>query len=393
MRILFLSQLLPCPLDAGPKIRAHYVLQYLAEAGHDVTLVSFLRPGDRPADLRATQRLCRGLETVPLARSRKRDVVDGMRSLASNQPFLVLRDRIPAMDALVRRLLAERSFDAVHADQLWMAAAASVADGPLTVLDQHNAVFLVPERLAAGSANPLARGLFRREARALAEYERATVRRFDHVVWVSRHDRDAVGAERSGPDAVIPIAVDTRALKPVTPVDPFRVTFVGGLHWPPNAEGVRWCLEAVWPRVAAAVPAAQLTIIGRPPSWSSRRPMSMPRCTFTGYLDERDLVTHLAQTAAFIVPLQSGAGMRVKILDAWARALPVVSTRVGAEGVAAVDGENALIADSAEAFADRIIRLLRDRAWARRIGDGGRATVEAHYDWRRLYPAWDQVYH
>jgi glycosyltransferase involved in cell wall biosynthesis len=105
-----------------------------------------------------------------------------------------------------------------------------------------------------------------------------------------------------------------------------------------------------------------------------------------------DLDRYLGETAAFVVPLQSGAGMRVKILDAWCRALPVVSTSIGAEGIRTSHGDNVLLCDSEAAFADDLIRVLRDPVLARRLADNGRATVEAEYDWRNTYLAWDAVY-
>ena len=94
----------------------------------------------------------------------------------------------------------------------------------------------------------------------------------------------------------------------------------------------------------------------------------------------------------FVVPLLSGAGMRVKILDAWSSGLPVVSTAVGAEGTEYQDNENLLIADEGPAFADAVLRLLNDKATANRIGQGGRSTVERAYDWRNVYQAWDEIY-
>ncbi len=98
------------------------------------------------------------------------------------------------------------------------------------------------------------------------------------------------------------------------------------------------------------------------------------------------------ETAAFIVPLQAGGGMRVKILDAWSWGLPVISTTIGAEGLHATSGENLLIADSAAGFAEAVQRVLAERALADRLSRMGRATVETHYDWQSAYPAWDRVY-
>jgi glycosyltransferase involved in cell wall biosynthesis len=290
----------------------------------------------------------------------------------------------------VRRVLGGGSWDAVHADQLWMAPyAAGCVDGPLKVLDQHNAVFRIPERLAASQRNPVVKAVLRREARKLEQFERETIERFDHVAWVTEEDLAAFPRAGRGRrrDAVIPIAVDPSLRLPVERPRPFRVTFLGGIHWPPNAEAVRWFAERVWPKVAAAVPGCDFTVIGK---GSPGRLGDAPRMTVTGYVE--NLAPYLEETAAFVVPLLTGAGMRVKILDAWCWALQVVSTSIGAEGLEAVHGENLIIADEPDAFAESLIRILGDSRESSRIGDNGRATVEAVYDWRKVYRAWDSIY-
>ena len=172
---------------------------------------------------------------------------------------------------------------------------------------------------------------------------------------------------------------------------PFRVTFLGGLHWPPNAEGVRWFTEQVWPAVARAVPGAVFTVIGKPSLTIPLRADSGARIEVTGYVS--DLGRYIGETAAFVVPLETGAGMRVKILDAWCWGLPVISTTIGAEGLGVTDGEQLLLADTAELFAEQLIHVLQDHTLAARLSDSGRATVEQRYDWRKVYRAWDQVYH
>ena len=391
VRIVFLSQLLPLPLDAGPKIRAYYVLRHLAEAGHDLTLVCFVRATDRESDVQALARFCRAVETVPMSRSRMKDLCDGVKSTFSDTPFLILRDQVPTMDERVRRVLEKDSVDAVHADQLWMAPyAAGCSNGPLRVLDQHNAVFRVPERLAVNRRNPVVKTLLRREAQKLARFERETLERFDRVAWVTEEDRAAFPRDPRGGrlDVVIPIAVDPAARRPVKRERPFRVTFLGGLHWPPNAEAVRWFSERVWPKVAAVFPGSVFTVIGK---GAPGRLRDTSRIMVTGYVEA--LEPYLAETAAFVVPLLTGAGMRVKILDAWCWALPVVSTSIGAEGIEGLHGENLLIADEPDAFADSLIRVLNDGRTAARIAENGRATVEARYDWRKVYRAWDRIYH
>jgi len=382
------------PLDAGPKIRAYYVLRHLVEAGHEVTLACFVRPADRESDVIELRKICAAVETVPMPRSRVRDVGDGLRSLVSSMPFLILRDQVPAMFRRLSALVEERGFDAVHADQLWMATyGAGCAAVPLKVLDQHNAVFRVPERMAEHQANPLLRAVLRREASKLAGFEQATLDRFNRVVWVNDDDRRAVQRSNGAPggaDVVIPIAVDPQARPALERPRPFRVTFLGGVHWPPNAEGVRWFVDRVWPRVAEASPDAVFTVIGKGGAAHLPAAGRDARIDVTGYVPDPD--RYLSETAVFVVPPLTGAGMRVKILDAWCSALPVVSTTIGAEGIAAVHRENLLMADTPREFADALIRVLTDGALAARLAEGGRSTVEACYDWRKVYRAWDAIY-
>jgi glycosyltransferase involved in cell wall biosynthesis len=149
---------------------------------------------------------------------------------------------------------------------------------------------------------------------------------------------------------------------------------------------VLWFAKEVFPQVRAQVPDALLTIIGKsPPAGLDGEGVEV-----TGYAS--DLTPYLAETGAFVVPLHAGGGMRVKILDAWSWGLPVVSTTIGAEGIATRHWENILIADDAYTFGQAVVRLLRDPELARRLGCNGRQTIEEAYDWRITYGAWDEVY-
>jgi glycosyltransferase involved in cell wall biosynthesis len=403
MRILFLSQLVPYPLDAGPKVRSYYVLRWLSEAGHEVTLLAFSRESDTAAAIDHLRAYCAAVHTVPMPRSRVRDAYHLGRSLLSGQPFLIARDSVATMHAAARELAAVEAFDAVHADQLWMApyaltAADAVNPRSRLVLDQHNAMFLVPQRLAQSSGNPAARALLRREAAVMARYERDTCRRFDEIVWVTAEDRVAVGLNGEATDAtpcqrVIPICVDPDGQATVERIArPHRVTFLGGLHWPPNAAGIVWFAREVWPRLRDEFPGAVLTVIGKnpPAELTSGAPSAVRGLDITGYVD--DPLPYLRETAAFIVPLHAGGGMRVKILDAWSWGLPVVSTTIGAEGIATRDGDNLLIADDADEFAAAVGRVLSEQGLAGRLSAGGRRAVETDYNWRTIYAAWDAVY-
>jgi len=405
MNILFLTQVLPYPLNAGPKARAYYVLRHLAESGHDIQLVSFTREDDRPEYTDHLRQYCREIHGVPIRRSRLRDGRMLLQALVSGQPFLVARDRIPGMARVLRSVVSgSQSFDAIHADQLWMAPYALFArdcagerqQKPLTVLDQHNAVFNIPGRLAESEGNFLRRRLLVQESKKLARYERKICGQFDRVVWVTHEDRQALFANGENPagfpagSPVIPIALDISAREPFTDhTEKHRVTFMGGLHWPPNMQGMHWFRNEVWPQVKNRIPGAVLTIIGRD-SERARGNGGDSSIEAAGYV--ADPKTYLSETAVFIVPLFAGGGMRVKILDAWSWGLPVVSTSIGAEGIQTDQRENLYLADDPDSFASAVVEVLSDPQTASTLARGGRRTAEELYDWRKTYRAWDQIY-
>jgi len=394
-RILFLSQLLPYPPDAGPKLRSYYVLRHLAQQ-HRVTLLAFTRPGDAPRAIDHLRSFCAFVHTLPMLRSRPRDLAALLGSLLANQSFIIRRDYLSAMAAKITALLQDGQFDCVHADQLWMAQYALLArglsPGIKLVLDEHNACFQVFQRLAGSAQNPFTRVFWKREASLLRRFEAQACAGFDHVVTVTEEDRAilqplaAAAAAQPPPFTTIPICIAAGS-PPPPPSGVPALLFVGGMHWPPNAEGMRWFARQVWPLVRTACPQAVLNVIGKspPPELLGLLGVQAP-----GYVP--DLDAYWAQSAVFIVPLLSGGGMRVKILDAWAHGLPVVSTTIGAEGLAYTTGQDILIADQPQAMAAHILALLKDPALAARLGQAGWETLRRRYHWETVYQAWDAIY-
>lgn len=399
MRILYLSQLIPYPADAGPKVRIYHVLQYLKAAGHEVTLVAFRRENDSEAQIEHVAQYCTAVHTVLMSRSRVKDAWYLGSSLLRRRPFLIERDTVAEMHQLIKTLVLQNDFDAVHADQLWMAQYALTAKASkpdlTAVLDQHNAVYLIPERLAESAGNPVMRPILKQESTNMARFEVDVCQRFDEVVWVTAEDRTAVAQAANGASdkitgPVIPICVDPQK-KPLIErkQEAKRVTFLGGLHWPPNAAGIVWFAKDVWPHVQQAVPEATLTVIGKDPPEELNQ-LGLQNLDVTGYVD--DVLPYLQETAVFVVPLHAGGGMRVKIVDGWSWGLPILSTTIGAEGIGYSDGHDILIADEAHSFAEATIRLLQAPEFAEKMGRNGRETLENHYDWHKIYKKWDDIY-
>ena len=423
-KILFLTQVLPYPPHSGAKIRAYYVLRQLARQ-HEVTLLSFVREDDRAGAVEHLEGFCEAVHTVPMQRSLLRNVRAALKAGLTGQSGIIVRDEIPEMHRALHSLLAAHAFDAIHADQTSMAQYALYAQHLNTktfnrphipmILDAHNALYRIPERMARHEPNPLKRWIFQREARVLARYEVKTYGHFDHVVFVIDIDRDEIlqrtiyTAQAAGSSkathasklassrphlttSVIPICVDIDDKPLVARRDRLlTVTHLGTMFWPPNVEGVLWFAREVFPRVLAQVPEAHFVVVGKDPPQDVQDLMLQVRnVQVTGYVPDPE--PYLAETAAFIVPLRAGGGMRVKIIDAWSWGLPIVSTSIGAEGIDIEEGKNILIGDTPEALAEAVVQVLKEPALGEQLREQGRAWVEERYHWRNVYTAWEDVY-
>lgn len=403
--ILFLTQVLPYPLDAGPKIRQYHMLRHLVR-NHQVTLVSFTRPDDRPEAVEHLRGICHAVHPIQMRRSLLRNVRAGIKGLITGMPMVIARDEIGEMATTLRQLTAKIAFDVVHTDQLSMAwwgqlaAEMSKHQRPHTLLDEHNAIYLLARRMADVESKGLRRFIMAREARAFARYEAAMCQEFDAVLTVTEEDKEHLLAlfppgERewlAGKLTVVPICVDPQQVSTISHRDGEAPTILhlGTMFWPPNVGGVLWFAHKVLPLIHQRMPEARFVVVGKNPPPEVQALASDPRIQITGYVD--DPTPHLEAAHAFIVPLHAGGGMRVKILDAWLWGMPTVSTSIGAEGVAYRDGENILLADDAPAFARATIRLLDDSMLNQQLRNNGRVWVETHYDWQVVYRQVDEVY-
>lgn len=386
MKILLLTQIVPNPPDSGPKIKTHYMLRWLSQE-HDVTLVTFVRSASDVGAASELRSICREVHTVPLHRSRARDAQALARSFVERKPFVLLRDESPELRALLRQLTNQQAFDLVHADQLNMVPFAMDLGGLPAVLDLHNAVWTILDRMARAAHGPK-RWFLLLERERVRRYEAWACRNAAAVLAVSETDRDALRAVAGDvPIDVVPIAVDVRGQPLIQRApDANAALSVATMFWPPNVDGVCWFGREVFPQVNRQQPDAPFYVVGaRPAKAVLNLASKQPGVIVTGYVP--DLEPYQRKTAAFVVPLRSGSGMRVKILDAFARGLPIVSTTIGYEGIDAQPGHHLLAADDPQSFADSVLTLLRDRRVGQRLVEAGRHLAETRYDWRAVCPA------
>ena len=392
MKVLLLTQVLPYPPDSGPKIKTWNVIKYLAQQ-HEVTLVSFVR-GDQSADVQRLRAYCRSVHTIQMVRNPLRDGWALIRSLFSGQPWMMVRDEVYEMHQLIERLSAETSFDIVHADQLNMGQYALRLSGTRKVLDTHNALWLLYKRLWQTMRTGPKKWLLGRDWRLLKRYEARLCQEFDRVMAVSEEDRAALqeAAGHSVDITVIPIAVDTDELKPVNrSPDADHILYLGTMYWPPNIDGVFWFIHEVLPLLRAQRPNLVFDVVGaRPPQELLELSKPDTGINVTGYV--KDITPYLEKAGMMIVPLRAGGGMRVKILEALAYGVPMVSTTLGCEGIAVTSEQEVLIADTPQDFAQAVLRLLENRSQADELAKNGRTLIEMKYDYRMACQPLEQVY-
>jgi glycosyltransferase involved in cell wall biosynthesis len=378
MRILFLTETVPFPLDSGGRIKTFHTLRILSRE-HEVYCHAFIRDEAQRGYARDLQACCHSL----VLHLKRRSIVSEARALligyGTGTPFLVQRHFDRAVFARLRSLTRERRFDAVYCDHLSMLEYGRRLDLPI-IHDAHNVEFEIIRRHAATLPFSPLRAAAAVEWRLLRRYERALYPRCALIYSVSDVDAESIRRFCGGRNTVtvVPISVDVEGVAPAAPVRAGReLLFVGGLHWPPNADAISYFVDEILPIVRTRLPDAHLTVVGRTDGPGERRLRAASGVTFAGHVP--DIEPFFQRSRAMVVPLRSGSGMRVKILDALARGMPTVTTAVGCEGIDATSGRHLLIADTPAAFAADVVRLLTDDALAMNLSRNSRELVERKY--------------
>jgi len=389
MNLLFVANNVPYPPTDGWKIRVWAMLRRLASR-HSVSVVSFLKANDSPQAVTAIRDHGVQIDIVP--RPVGYSPVKLLRGLVGRTAFSVLNLEDRRMEALVRRTVSRRRFDVIQAESVQMAQYCLGAPAA-TVLDLHNIESVILKRYAECTRNPLKRAYAEITSRKLACYEKQAYVRFDQCLACSEEDRRlALDQTPEASVTVIPngVDIDGPMLAPDGAPGRPRLVFVGRMDYHANVDGITWFRRSVWPRIQAHVPDLLLQIVGGHPSPEVQRLEVPEQIEVTGFVPS--VAPYLRDAAVVIVPLRVGGGTRLKVLEALAMGKPIVSTSLGVEGIAVRHGENVLLADGEAEFADAVVRLVRDRAQASRVGLSGRRLVERRYDWNRIVEELEAVY-
>jgi sugar transferase (PEP-CTERM/EpsH1 system associated) len=384
MKILWVKAGGLVPPDTGGKIRSYNILRQLARQ-HSITLFSFYAAHNPDVHAELKHMFDR-VVTMPLripAPKSFAEMCDYALRLFSSEPYGITKYCRPEVRRGLRALLEEENYDVILCD--FMAAAGVIPWDCATpkVLFTHNVEATIWRRHYEVASNVIWKAISWQEWRKMEAAERRYLRLADRVLAVSETDRDAFAAFLNAEKlTVIPTGVDIEYFQPLAGEETANsLVFTGSMDWLPNEDAVFYFAHAILPLIREHSPDVFLDVVGRNPSRKLQAlAESENSIRLTGWVD--DIRPFLGRGSVCIVPLRIGGGTRLKIFEAMAMGKAVVSTSVGAEGLAVRSGENIVLADTPNDFSQAVISLLRDPRRRQQLGAAARTLVQENYSWR-----------
>jgi polysaccharide biosynthesis protein PslH len=385
LRILVLTLRIPYPLLDGGAVAMYGLIKGLHDAGHNIDLCALntQKHWQDPAVMRSVvdQVVATPIDTQPR-------IFPAIQNLLfESTAYNIQRFWSPAYADQLKTLLNQQQFDIIQLEGVYLAQYLPVirahSQAPV-VLRAHNVEYHIWQRMAQHAKHPIKRWYFNVLAERGAEYERKQLHNFDGIAAISEEDRQAfqdLGYIKPLINLPSGVAVEP-VQQPMQPL-PNSVAFLGSLEWLPNQQGLSWFMNNVWPQVLQAVPEATFHLAGRnAPEWIADWGKHRPQVHFYGTVP--DAAAFLANKAVVIVPLQSGSGIRIKVIEAMMLHKAIVSTTIGIGGIPAIDGTHVLLADSAEHFAAQLTRLLTDPSMSDQLANQGFELAQSLYTWTAI---------
>jgi sugar transferase (PEP-CTERM/EpsH1 system associated) len=390
--VLQLAPRICWPLDTGAKLRNYHLGRVLSEHAR-VSLLAFVHDGE---PLAIPENFYERVLTV--RREPGYTFTKLLRGAVGRTPLPLLNYTTDSMRQALESVLAETAFDIVQVESIhlmgYLPIIRAAQSRPLILCDWHNIESELMSRYSEHEGNMLRRAYAQRTARLMRNFEQRALDEFDAQVTVSERDAERLRKLNSkarifvienGVDAAhysdeqLEQAHAAHHTQQASRDSPNRIVFVGSMDYHANIDGAVSFSREIWPRLRERKPYLTFTIVGRDPSPEVRELESLPGIEVTGTVD--DVRPYYREAIAAIVPLKVGGGSRLKILEAMAAGVPVISTTLGAEGLEVIHDKNILIADTDEKMIEAIIRLIEQPEQIARLSDAGRALVSNRYDW------------
>jgi polysaccharide biosynthesis protein PslH len=378
--VLVITSELPWPLNTGGHIRSFHVLKALSQQ-FDVRVIAGVEMADDPG-LPALGR--NGIRVVPAFQSKRNPFAEFgrvARALLREEPYVMFnRHNRPAMRQAIRQQLAEKTPDVIYLDHLDPLALRGLFPKVPIVADLHNVYSTLAKRVASERKFPVNLYLHN-ESRLLSYMEKQVAAAASVITTVSDMERGHL--QKLGGRAVrlVPNGVDCAAFSqyPVgrNHAQP-TLLYLGALSWQPNAKAAEFMAREVMPRILKERPDVRLQIVGRNPGPEVNALAELPNVEV--HANVPDVGVYLEQASILAVPLDSGGGTRLKILEAFAAGLPVVSTPVGCEGIDCRHGEHLWVTERNQ-FAEGLLEAIEAPELATEFAERGRKLAEETYDW------------
>ncbi|HEV3204484.1 MAG TPA: glycosyltransferase family 4 protein [Gemmataceae bacterium] len=397
LHVVIVDEELPYPPNTGKRLRTFNLLSRLAR-NHQLTYIHHQNADPEEARRAASAFADHDIETIRVHRQIPKKLGIGFygklaANLLSPLPYSVSSHRSSELPK------ALRAYAASHAVDLWQCEWTPYADnlqdlaGVPRLIMAHNVESVIWQRYFETEVNPLNRWYIGKQWKKFERFERRAFSGADRIVAVSAEDADRIKNQFGAPHVdVVDNGVDTEYFRPFPGLrQNDRIIFVGSLDWRPNLDGVAQLLEKVFPAVQAAIPSARLCIVGRnPPSWLAKQIAKYANIELHGNVP--DVRPFLAQSGVMAVPLRIGGGSRLKILEALASGLPVVSTQIGAEGLCLQPGRDLIVVERIDQMAEALVRTICHPDTASGMAECGRKHVLERYDWNFLADRLERIW-
>ena len=385
MNILFLAPRVPWPLDTGGKIRTYHMLKGLARY-HSVVLVAFWDNAMEREGSRNMLELGVEVELVERSIGYQAQAVDTILGATTTMPITMRRYERAAMRARIREVRLRKRIDIVHCDHLHMAQYGGLVGAPFSI-DEHNIESVILRRAAENEGEPiLKRMAYWQQYLLLRHYEGRMAEKAWACLVTSEEDRrELTYISKQRNVRVVPNGVDLAYFgDPNVRVQAEgHLCFVGSMDWQPNEDAVLWFHTEILPEIRYVFPRLPFYIVGRNPSKRVRAlGENDPATIVTGTV--ADVRPYLKGALALVVPIRVGGGTRLKIPEAFAARVPVISTRVGAEGILAEPERHFLAAETPKEFAVQVRRLATDEALRKSLIEAAAELVNARYGWEAI---------
>ncbi len=371
----------PWPLNSGGHLRTFHLLRSLSQRFRVRLVIPVPRAGESVID--ALERA--GMNVVPVEmepRSSWNESCRAARAAVAGEPYVMFRrhDHRRIRDELARQAAIEQP-DLYYLDHLDSLVYSNLSGMSPVVLDLHNVYSLLVRRVSGEQRSWWKRLYLEREASLLARIESHAVKRADEIMTVSEQEAAHFRQLGARTPTVVPNGVDCSAFEDLPTGRegrPFLILYVGDMSWGPNIGAAVFLGHEVLPKLRTRLPGVQLRIVGRNPTPEVKSLAQLPGIEVTGGVPS--IKPYLLDAQVLAVPLDSGGGTRLKILEAFAAGLPVVSTSVGCEGLL-VNHETHLLVAERDRFADELLRLFSEIPLAHRLATRARDLARDRYDW------------